>query len=118
MTKPLFGPEFDRQLLAAFKPPEPRGALPVDKMAALLTEARKTGPDSPLPETRKLGHRLLISEDVAMDAGLIPDTRPKYVREPVSWRLRLRSAVVDRVRGVREAVGFWIAGHDPRSRDD
>lgn len=53
-----------------------------------------------------------ISTDLAMDCGLIPDTRPPYVARPLSRRMRFRFW---RARArTKLAVRFcrWLAGCD------
>lgn len=63
----------------------------------------------------KYGAYVPITDDMAMDYGLIPDTRPpvRYSR-----RLRLRWWRQRKVDAVRMRVGSWIAGVDLSERDD
>lgn len=61
---------------------------------------------------------LPISDELAMEYGLIPDTRPPYVPPRWPWRTRLRW----RIAGLRERVAVNLyrlaAGHDIEPRDD
>jgi hypothetical protein len=129
----LFGDDIDRNLMSEFVTrPVPRpDPFTVETLSRLYEELRKiprvevnewlpkgsafvaddTAAD--IPEPLKLGQRILLSEDVAMDAGLIPDTRPPSMPP----RRRLRDRVRDRWRRLREDVGFWIAGEDPRDHE-
>jgi hypothetical protein len=60
---------------------------------------------------RKLSYLTSMSEDLAMDYGLIPDTRPKPPPPPWYWRLRWR--VAELIANVRLRVGARIAGVNP-----
>lgn len=51
----------------------------------------------------KMSTHIPISEEMAMDLGLIPDTRPAPT--PPTWRQRGRTWVRGKVRGVR----WWLA---------
>lgn len=64
-------------------------------------------------EVRKHAIRMPVSTDVAMDAGLIPDTRPRYVPGPPLWHWRLRAWLSDTVWAVRYRVGYWLIGGNP-----
>lgn len=68
---------------------------------------------TPLVVTKYSGY-LVASDDVLMDAGAIPDTRPP-VRTPWHRRLRWRWQAW-RERAGRK-VGGWIAGVDLSERD-
>jgi len=59
---------------------------------------------------------LPISDEMAMEYGLIPDTRPPYV--PPRWRTRLRWRIADLRE--RAAVNLYrlAAGHDIEPRND
>lgn len=63
-------------------------------------------------KVHKISHWVPISREMAMEYGLIPDTR-----EPVVTPRRVRAKwwIGDRVRKARHAVGFWIAGVDPEA---
>lgn len=68
---------------------------------------------TPLVVTKYSGY-LAVSDDVLMDAGVIPDTRPP-VRTP--WRRCLRWRwLVWRERAGRK-IGGWIAGMDLSEQD-
>lgn len=70
--------------------------------------------DTPLSIQKPAAH-LVVSEDLLMDAGVIPDTRPP-VR--VSRWIRLRWAWRAWRERVGRKVGGWIAGVDLSERDD
>ncbi len=72
----------------------------------------ETTPHPPIQVT-KHGYYTVVPDELAMDAGLIPDTRPVIV--PTRWERwrRARQEWIRRTRwcaGVR--VGSWIAGED------
>ncbi|MEU8199530.1 hypothetical protein AB0C10_37675 [Microbispora amethystogenes] len=61
----------------------------------------------------KIGTRMPISDELAMEYGLIPDTRPPVVitrRERIRRRVRWAVAGFRRRLGIR--VGSWIANED------
>lgn len=65
---------------------------------------------------RKLVSYIEVPDELLMDAGLIPDTRPP--RPPLPWRHRLRSKVSDwRERAARRAYKI-VAGDWPDDRED
>lgn len=58
---------------------------------------------------------LPVSDELLMDAGVIPDTRPPV---HIPWRSRLRWRISERRERVGRKVGGWIAGVDLTERDD
>lgn len=58
---------------------------------------------------------VVLSDDAAMDMGLIPDTRPPV---HIPWRTRLRWKLSAWRERVGRKVGGWIAGVDLSERDD
>ena len=73
--------------------------------------------DSSLPPIEVRKHTMLvhIPEELLMDEGLIPDTRPPV---HIPWRRRIRWAAQDRIHRARLRVGSWIAGKDLDRWDD
>lgn len=70
-------------------------------------------PEEPKFEVKKYGAYLPVSEELLMEFGLIPDTRPPVViplRERLSRRVRWAIAGFRRRLGIR--VGSWIANED------
>lgn len=64
---------------------------------------------------RKLSAIMVVPDELLMDAGIIPDTRP---RVPIPWRTRLRYRIDDwRERMARRAYRL-IAGYDPPEPED
>ncbi len=64
----------------------------------------------------KIGSYMPISDELAMEYGLIPDTRPPVVvtrRDRLRQRVRWAVARLRRRLGIR--VGSWIAGEDLNS---
>lgn len=59
-------------------------------------------------EVRKMTAHIPISEEHAMDLGLIPDTRPPS--PPPSWRQRARWKVAALVRPIRLRLAARIGG--------
>lgn len=68
---------------------------------------------TPLTVT-KYGAHLLVSDEVLMDAGVIPDTRPP-VR--IAWHRRLRWRWQAWRERAGRKVGGWIAGVDLSEQD-
>lgn len=67
-------------------------------------------------DARKLTSYIDVPDELLMDAGLIPDTRPKP--PPPTWRQRLRrKAAAWRERAARRAYRI-IAGNWPDDRED
>jgi len=66
--------------------------------------------EEPQVAVQKFAAYIQVSEELAMDYGLIPDTRPPP--PPVPWRRRLRWRVFE----LRERFARWafrrIAGYD------
>jgi hypothetical protein len=52
---------------------------------------------------------MAVSDDLLMDYGVIPDTRPPV---QIPWRHRLRWWITARRERVGRKVGSWIAGVD------
>ena len=67
-----------------------------------------------IPE--KFAMRLEISDELLMDYGLIPDTRPP--RPPVPWRTRLRWRWHGTRGRLAERAYKLIAGHEVPEPDD
>lgn len=57
-----------------------------------------------------------VSDDMLMDEGLIPDTRPPA--PPSGRRVRFRRWRADVVYRWRMRVGSWVAGVDLDEEDD
>ncbi len=57
----------------------------------------------------KIGSYMPISDELAMEYGLIPDTRPPIV---ITRRTRIRLAIAGFRRRVGIRVGSWIAAED------
>jgi hypothetical protein len=74
-----------------------------------------SGMNMPALTVTKFGHVMPVSEEILMNEGLIPDTRPPV---PLSRRLRFRWWWRARVDGARLRVGSWVAGVDLSERDD
>lgn len=70
--------------------------------------------DSPI-EVTKLGHSVLMSDELLMDAGVIPDTRPPV---HIPWHRRARWRWQEWRERAGRKVGGWIAGVDLSERDD
>jgi hypothetical protein len=51
-----------------------------------------------------------LSDELAMEYGLIPDTSPPVVL-PLRWRIRIR------INALRMRLGSWVAGVDLRDED-
>jgi hypothetical protein len=108
--------------VAPLNPPEPTpgGFLVPPGFTAQLAAYFREHPADPdawadLP-VRKLAGYIEVSDDLAMDAGLIPDTRPKP--PPPSWRTRFRWKRAEwRERAARRAYKI-IAGDWPDDRED
>lgn len=67
-------------------------------------------------DARKLSASIVVPDELLMDYGLIPDTRPKP--PPPSWRTRLRRKLGDwRERAARRAFKA-IAGYWPDNGED
>jgi hypothetical protein len=72
------------------------------------------------PEPELIVHKVtgyvVASEELLMDCGVIPDTRPPP--PPTPWRVKLRR----RVWAWRDAAATWayrrISGHDVEPPDD
>lgn len=62
----------------------------------------------------KVSHTVPISEGMAMDYGLIPDTRPPVV---ISRRTRFRWWRQDKARSTRMGLASFIAGFDVENGD-
>ena len=62
----------------------------------------------------KMGGYMPISEELAMEYGLIPDTRPPVV---ITRRQRIRWAIRRWVSNTRLRIGSWIAGVELRDED-
>lgn len=74
-------------------------------------------PTGILQDARKVVSHISVPDELLMDCGVIPDTRPP--RPPLPWRWRLRN----RVASVREKLAYRafraIAGYDaPDGYDD
>ena len=82
--------------------------------AHLPTGSAATSDDAAI-EVVKLGHNVLMSDELLMDAGVIPDTRPR-VRVP--WHRRLRWRWAEWRERTGRKVGSWVAGVDLSERDD
>lgn len=65
--------------------------------------------EGPRIEVKKIAAYFPMSNELAMEYGLIPDTRPPVV---IPWRRRVRWAAQARVRRARLRVGSWVAGED------
>lgn len=63
----------------------------------------------PKLEVQKYATYMQVSNEEAMNLGLIPDTRPPVV---YTRRQRLRWAMQERVHRLRLRVGSWVAGQD------
>lgn len=59
-----------------------------------------------MDQPRKVGAVVPISRELAMDYGLLPDTRPPHPR--LRWRTRLRWWWHDRVHDARHALADRI----------
>lgn len=57
---------------------------------------------------RKMTYSMPISEDLAMEYGLIPDTRP--APPPPTWRQRARWKMREMTWKVRWRLAAWIGG--------
>lgn len=66
-------------------------------------------------DVQKRAVSMMISNDLAMDYGLIPDTRTPA---RIPWRTRLRWKLSAWRERVGRKVGGWIAGVDLSERDD
>lgn len=66
--------------------------------------------DDPEFTVHKAAGYMRISDELAMDYGLIPDTRPPV---HIPWHRRLRWRLNDRWYQLRHRIGFWIAGYTP-----
>jgi hypothetical protein len=72
----------------------------------------KYEPDRPIT-AQKIGHTMIVSDELLMDEGLIEDTRPTPpLRRRVKWKM------LRRVTDARLAIGSWIAGVELRDFDD
>jgi hypothetical protein len=64
----------------------------------------------------KLGGYMLMPDEMAMDEGLITDTRPPVARHapgyPLRWRIR------EAVTSARLRLGRWIAGVELADEED
>jgi hypothetical protein len=79
---------------------------------------RQAGPNQldALLIPRKVTGYIEVSDELLMDCGAIPDTRPKP--PPLPWRWRLRNRISDlRERAARRAYKI-IAGEWPHDRED
>lgn len=64
--------------------------------------------EEPQYTVRKIGYSMPISDELAMEYGLIPDTRPPA--PPPSWRQRMRWQLQRAVRPVRLRLAARIGG--------
>ncbi|MGI5286623.1 hypothetical protein ACQEVF_25245 [Nonomuraea polychroma] len=62
-------------------------------------------------EVKKISFHMPISEELAMEYGLIPDTRPP-VRIP--WRRRIHWRIQEAIAHARLRLGARIAGVHPQ----
>jgi hypothetical protein len=96
---------------------------PEDPFAKLLKGAlngfpESDQPDAPFLTVKRMGYTLPITNEVLMDEGVIPDTRPKIdltrrqKLQRARWRLEAR---IDRWR---LRLGSWIAGIDLDQQED
>lgn len=69
---------------------------------------------TPITATKASAY-LPVSQDLLMDAGVIPDTRPKV---HIPWWRRARWRIRDWRERVGRKVGGWIAGVDLSERYD
>lgn len=73
-------------------------------------------PMNELPTVRKISSVVQVPNELLMDAGLIPDTRPKP--PPLPWRWRVRNRIADwRERAACRAFKI-IAGYDVPEQED
>lgn len=70
-------------------------------------------------EVKRLAAYVPVTAQQLMDAGLPlpPGMEPPPAPKPLPWRLRWHLAASERVRAIRERVGFWIAGYEPDEGD-
>lgn len=80
-----------------------------DFLAALDRGLVATNPVADVTAT-KVGFSMSVSTDMAMDYGLIPDTRPPRPL-PSRWQ-RLRWTWRDKRQSARMRLASWIAGFD------
>lgn len=82
------------------------------------TVAMVSPPDPAAPEltVHKMASYMVVSDELLMDAGLIPDTRPPA--PPPSRRTRLRWWWTAWRERVGRRVGSWIAGIDLTGDDE
>lgn len=67
-------------------------------------------------EARKFASGIVIPDELLMDAGLIPDTRPP--RPPLPWRWRLRNKIADLRERTAQRAYKIIAGEWPNDGED
>lgn len=68
-------------------------------------------PDQPTLEVSKVSGYVPVSDDLLMDMGAIPDTRPPIV---ISRRTRIRWWVARQRLRLGRTIGSWIAGAELR----
>ena len=89
----------------------------IDQLAASVqaaTDGMRAEVAYSLPTIRKVAMEVPLSTEMAMDYGLIPDTRPPVI---ISRRTRFRWWRQTQVSLVRTTLGEWVAGRKfPRRR--
>jgi hypothetical protein len=79
-------------------------------------DSDETDPSKQYLVPPELAMHLEISDDLLMDFGVIPDTRPPL--PPPSLRTRWRWRIADLRAGVARRAYKLIAGYDPHDDDD
>lgn len=79
----------------------------------MVNEVNEPGPE--LLVTKHTAH-ILVSEEMLMDCGVIPDTRPPP--PPVPWRRRLRWRLADARERAAALAYRLISGHSLPEDDD
>lgn len=95
--------EIDRQIRAGLN-------AALDDLAASVqsaTDGMQAEIAYVLPPVQKIGTVVQLSNELAMEYGLIPDTRPPVV---ITRRDRFRWWRQDKTRRLRLRVGEWVAG--------
>ena len=72
--------------------------------------------DEPELHVTKHSAYVMVSNELLMDMGVIPDTRPPP--PPIPWRRRLRWRWYDKRDRLAERAYRLIAGHDPPGDSD
>jgi hypothetical protein len=95
--------------------PTPPGQIPEALGGTLTPEMTARAMDQTWT-ARKLSATILVPNELLMDAGVIPDTRPP--RAPLPWRTRLRFRLDDWREKLARRAYKLIAGYDVPEPED